>query len=662
MEAKVQNYDGDDWGAPESDEEPDSPPPGPPQVMTARPAVDRRLPSESRVPGSGRASPVVGPPNSTRTWESSSRVPSLSTSDSRRRPVSDNTDPIKTDPALPAQELDSTPVVGTEGGISEQQQDEVRASRRTSKSPQLPDVARMSGFGPDLFFSNSGAQDKPASQPTVQEESPQQSPQPSSALPATGQDTTESRGQLTPAADPRNLPALRTPSPHEPRTVPPPVEEPKNESPAPDSWQAPNPDVTPTEPLQPKKPERSPSDYEPGPLQRQPTLETATSSPVKESDVLSQEIMRSLSPGGGLTPIDTSVGAKAPQGPSPATRRESSYTLSGYDDYWADSGESPRLQKRPTGDLDNVPEDAPPSSTGPSNGPSAVPAIVESTVVPKSSGQEPIRRKFSWEDLGDDTQSAKSPARSATASPAVTAAQPNDALPAEQPALMSPSINIIPENDSLVGQQVDQRDFSPQPLAIQEPTPEPASPLSDSGDRGALFAGAVSPMTQASASSMHQGDAAADFSIAAEDEKKIPSFREIMFLQTPAERIAKYNEARDAFGQMESGLNNWILTMKQELPEHAHTTASYSGDTLPPNPAATGGLDGAGQQSYYQQGPNAQGGSARSRLPGFPMQAHGHAGGQIGTKGKEFMQSAGKMGKGLFSKGRNKLRGDKVFH
>jgi hypothetical protein len=44
--------------------------------------------------------------------------------------------------------------------------------------------------------------------------------------------------------------------------------------------------------------------------------------------------------------------------------------------------------------------------------------------------------------------------------------------------------------------------------------------------------------------------------------------------------------------------------------------------------------------------------------------AFGHSGNQIGTKSKEFMHSAGKMGKGLLSKGKSKLRGsgDKVFH
>ncbi|KAF4119903.1 hypothetical protein GMORB2_3591 [Geosmithia morbida] len=636
VEAKVQNYDGDDWGSPESDEdEPESPPPAA-TAQAPRPAAAHRLPSESRVPGSGRASPIVASSTSTRTWDSGSRVPSIS--EKVTQPAPDNVDPVKIDAPLAQQAGyadQNGPVAGADGGFSQKQQDSIRASRRTSKSPQLPDVTRMSGFGPDFFLGNSGTQNKPVgSGSTFQDELPQSSP----TIPASDSQKTVTE--------------LQSP------------------------WQSLNPDVTPTEPLQPKKPEQSPSSYEPEPLQRQTTLETTNSSPLKESDVLSQEIMRTLTPA-GLSASDTSAGKRTSQGGlPPATHRESSYSLSGYDDYWADAGETSTLQTRPTGEFGNVPEKAP-TSTSPR---SLTPAVAESSTSP--SGGHDLRRKFSWEDAGEEVRPARSPAKS----PVSTAPAPtSDTAPVDQTlGVTSPAINIIPEGQPLPAHKEAHEDPSSspaiqndslwQPLSMKESIPEPSSPGSETRDRDVLasgaqlsspaLAGSVSPTTPTPESIPQHGDAAADFSIAVEEEEKIMSFRDIMFLTTPAERIAKFSETRDAFWQMESGLHDWITAMKDEFPEHANAGGSYSGSTPPPNTAAASGSPGMGQQ--FAGGPNGQGGSARSRLAGFPIQAgavagnaFGHSGGQIGTKGKEFMQSAGKMGKGLFSKGRSKLRGDK---
>jgi hypothetical protein len=147
-----------------------------------------------------------------------------------------------------------------------------------------------------------------------------------------------------------------------------------------------------------------------------------------------------------------------------------------------------------------------------------------------------------------------------------------------------------------------------------------------------------------------------------------------MDMPTPSERVNKYDETRGMFASMDSGLDNWISNMKTDHPEHASATSSFSGSGSVPPPAAVGAPTGAAQQPYYQQyldasSPTATQSTTRSRLAGLPMQAQaaagsafGHSGGQIGTKSKELMQSAGKLGKGLFSKGKSKLRGDKVFH
>ena len=175
------------------------------------------------------------------------------------------------------------------------------------------------------------------------------------------------------------------------------------------------------------------------------------------------------------------------------------------------------------------------------------------------------------------------------------------------------------------------------------------------------------------------------------NQTKIPAFREILALKTSTDRIRAYNETREQFANMETGLAHWIATTTNELPEHAHLLTQTG------KPAAGGmgykpshiraklsGLRPAGAQSgqlpYYQQYLNAssqQG--APDATPGSPSTLSGpstkgyspsiSAGGKLSTqqvqiKGKDLLHSAGVFGgkanvaaKGLFSKGRSKFRG-----
>jgi serine/arginine repetitive matrix protein 2 len=152
-----------------------------------------------------------------------------------------------------------------------------------------------------------------------------------------------------------------------------------------------------------------------------------------------------------------------------------------------------------------------------------------------------------------------------------------------------------------------------------------------------------------------------------------------------------YDETRAAFASMDSGLEDWMTKLKAQHPEHADQTASFYGASgQPQGPGSSAGATGAGAQTssqqqqqqqpqpqpYYQQYLNATSPvmnappPQRNRIGSLPAQLQGatstfgSSSNQIGNKGKEFMQSAGKMGKGLFNKGKSKLRGtgDKVFH
>ncbi|KAI9660831.1 MAG: hypothetical protein M1829_006441 [Trizodia sp. TS-e1964] len=150
---------------------------------------------------------------------------------------------------------------------------------------------------------------------------------------------------------------------------------------------------------------------------------------------------------------------------------------------------------------------------------------------------------------------------------------------------------------------------------------------------------------------------------------KILSFREIMALKTPAERINGYNNTRLQFASMNTGLSHWMAAtvpesvgqtaltdrppaFSSELPNtplynssgllmptssDAYTTPDFTA----PNPLLATGSSGLGAQP-----------ATNITMPTTPIAGQGLA------KGKESQHSSGIFGaKGFFSKRRNKLRG-----
>lgn len=173
-------------------------------------------------------------------------------------------------------------------------------------------------------------------------------------------------------------------------------------------------------------------------------------------------------------------------------------------------------------------------------------------------------------------------------------------------------------------------------------------------------------------------------------QPKIPAFREILSLKTPSQRIQAYNEARDQFASLNTGLAHWLSVKLKELPEHADVVsghyrppASGIGSKPPPFKAKITGLRPGGNQTatqpYYQQhlgasphtqetggvvGQKPQGSGSLQGLPITGGSSSKTPNQQAQTKGKDFLHSAGVFGgkantaaKGLFSKGRSKLRG-----
>lgn len=178
--------------------------------------------------------------------------------------------------------------------------------------------------------------------------------------------------------------------------------------------------------------------------------------------------------------------------------------------------------------------------------------------------------------------------------------------------------------------------------------------------------------------------------VVSNSQAKVASFRDILALQTPSERIRAFNETREQLANLDQGLSHWLMVKTNEMPEHA-SSVSVSDQASPvaaaqKPPAFKTKLPGIrssgaqqAQQPYYQQylnaTPQASGSEANIGQPASgsnSSQSLPPGGGtsgkltsqQVQAKGKDFLHSAGVLGgkanvaaKGFFSKGRSKLRG-----
>ncbi|KAL8826232.1 MAG: hypothetical protein Q9191_003928 [Dirinaria sp. TL-2023a] len=149
-------------------------------------------------------------------------------------------------------------------------------------------------------------------------------------------------------------------------------------------------------------------------------------------------------------------------------------------------------------------------------------------------------------------------------------------------------------------------------------------------------------------------------------QPKIPAFREILALKTPAERIRGYNEARDQFAQQETGLAHWLAITTTELPEHADVLANVGRPPAvlmghkPSSSRLLSGFRSIGPQSDASEAPSSAFGQGSIPSGGGNKLSSQ----QVQAKGKDLLHTAGVFGgkanvaaKGLFSKGRSKLRG-----
>lgn len=161
---------------------------------------------------------------------------------------------------------------------------------------------------------------------------------------------------------------------------------------------------------------------------------------------------------------------------------------------------------------------------------------------------------------------------------------------------------------------------------------------------------------------------------------KIQSFRKILALKDPKERIRGYNETREEFANMNTGLARWLAVTTSEMPEHEDILPNgrllgVAGAKPLASRTKLGGFLPSGSSSLQQSHANTPSGAQTTG--GNSMQGFSPSSGsvklssqQMQARGKDLLHTAGVFGgkanvaaKGLFSKGRSKFRGgnnDKV--
>lgn len=475
---------------------------------------------------------------------------------------------------------------------------------------------------------------------------------------------------------------------------------------------------------------------------------TGDSSPLKESDFLRDEIIRSLSP---VRSSDTLLGPSQEEGAA----RESAYLNDVYGDYWnPEDAASAAPEKHVAG---GEPRAAPREEATPTP-----PAHEWTSRLPPAGEVEADRpglkrERFSWEPAPTSPGPVATPSPTkyvhalpplptetaeSAHPPAPPPAAPEPASPVDSTTTLSPLIGLpvlsFGGEDETGGSKGHTRAVSavsmlpPGSDTVMEP-PSPISPAHDhdetrrvdgegrllsASEEKIVLASPTSPNSSGSppavlGSERHAADPdhaesppptptdiplprspSSNKDAAAEtgtlfpttvEEKNMMSLHQIMQLPTSPERVYQMLETRAEFAATPSGLGQWLAQMLAQ-PEHAqggpffrYPPAGADVDLLgawatrkPANNHGGGG-DGSGggggggggggveteltSSSVGTTGLSSGGGSVRiAREANLQLGNLMHGTGQAGAKGKELLQSAGKMGKGLLSKGKNKLR------
>jgi len=357
-----------------------------------------------------------------------------------------------------------------------------------------------------------------------------------------------------------------------------------------------------------------------------------------ESDRLRKEIMRSLTPSASPRAEATTIHPSESQRLEPQAHipRESEAIPSEYHSYW---NEQPRASSGPQHPNPPVPESQSVTRTPDAVAPSGEPS--SSNLSYFKDGPPRLTRRFSWESSSEESEAEVPPPLALQPAHAV---QSNVQFPGPSPG------NEMQPDAGAKAESADSRYQLSQPVGSEN---------QQSNENMQDGPSTQSQQVQPPAPATHSGV-----------EPKLPGFREILGIKSANERIRVFNETREKFAAIDTGLENWIRLTAEALPEHADLIAQNG--KLPagshrPSPSRTKFPKFLQASSYHD-------GSQPSSALGHVRRPSGSLAGmmtmqQVEAKGKDLLHTAGVFGgkageaaKELFAKGKSKFRSsaDKV--
>ncbi|KAF2436380.1 hypothetical protein EJ08DRAFT_144844 [Tothia fuscella] len=410
-----------------------------------------------------------------------------------------------------------------------------------------------------------------------------------------------------------------------------------------------------------------------------PDSTDATPSGDFESDRLRREIVRSLSPETEGFP------APLPSGPvhtNQAPNRESSAIPSEYESYWATGGDHANddvgKPDVPNKHAENgLPDLAVAAPSQPSN--DYFSSGVEAT--PRTSSPPPglLGRKFSWEKSQASLASQAtivSPVAELAKSP--NTLEPNKPDPLSlNPKLSGEPLHIVNAEPGELSTPVEPvRRLSEElpPPVPQVPTTKEAAPLPSS--EGGLFSQLQArppPAPQVPATQEFAPLPSSDGGLSSQfgprppsgprpqtgEEPRPANFREILGIKSTPARIAKYDETREQFAKMPTGLDNWLSHTLAANPEYRDVATAVHRPTL----SASGGTPVKHKPTSSISRVFTQKSESSGNVGPAPAEYQGTAEQRVSVgKGKDILKTTGvlkgmKEAKGLFAKGKSKFRG-----
>ena len=275
----------------------------------------------------------------------------------------------------------------------------------------------------------------------------------------------------------------------------------------------------------------------------------------------------------------------------------------------------------------------------------------------------PLVKRFSWEM---DDSNPVSPA------PLTAANQVSPIAPSiEGQSKLSVPGDTTPDNPRLSGEGLRVINAAPGEIPPLETTPSASRQIEEPPQTELQFTPQTeqqfSPQTEQQFSTLVAPPVVSLLPATQGVDPKFLSFREIMAVNSPQQRIDNFNRTREQWAVHDSGLSSWLTSMLAARPEYGNISP---GTPLPASPGgakhkATSSISRAFTKPFNQLSLQGQQDAGSPQTPVGPAEAAPSPVQRLsGAKGKDFLEKAGAIGgkgmtgaKGLFAKGRSKFRG-----